>query len=89
MELSRRGSRDSRGVLGVPGWTEELQEDARPEGTGFSNSERSAAPDLVAGVSHISGERAGLVGAYSCDESCFWGVSQVDIMTEVQAVVTG
>jgi hypothetical protein len=48
-------------VLGVPGWMEELQEDARLEGTGFSNLEWSAAPDLVAGVSHILGERAGLV----------------------------
>jgi hypothetical protein len=61
MELSRGCSGGSRAVPGVPGWTEELQEDTRMEGTGFSNSEWSAAPDLVAGVSHISGEWAGLV----------------------------
>ena len=49
------------GVPGVPGWAEELREVTRPEGTGFSDSEWSAAPDLVAGLSHFSGERAGLV----------------------------
>jgi hypothetical protein len=49
------------GVLGVPGWAEELQEVTRPEGTGFSDSERSAVPDLVAGLSPISRELAGLV----------------------------
>ena len=48
-------------VPGVPGWMEELQEDTRPEGTSFSDLERSAAPDLVAGMSHILGEQAGLV----------------------------
>jgi len=42
------------GVPGVPGWMEELQEVTRPEGTGFSDSEWSAAPDLVTGLSHIS-----------------------------------
>ena len=64
MELSRwdsRGSGGVPGVPGVPGWTEELQEDTRPEGTGFSDSEWSAAPDLVARLSPISGELAGLV----------------------------
>jgi hypothetical protein len=40
---------------------EELQEDARLEGTGFSDSEWSAVPDLVTGMSQISGEQAGLV----------------------------
>ena len=49
------------GVPGVPGWAEELQEVTRPEGTGFSDSEWSTAPDLVARLSPISGERAGLV----------------------------
>jgi hypothetical protein len=42
------------GVLGVPGWAEELQEVTRLEGTGFSDLEWSAVPDLVAGLSHIS-----------------------------------
>jgi hypothetical protein len=63
---------------------EELQEVTRPEGTGFSDSERSTAPDLVAGLSHILGEWAGLVEGLLIRESCFWGVTQVDIMTEVQ-----
>jgi hypothetical protein len=49
------------GVPGVPGWAEELQEVTRPEGTGFSDSEQSAVPDLVAGLSPISRELAGLV----------------------------
>jgi hypothetical protein len=59
LEMCRWSSAD--GVLGVPGWAEELQEVTRLEGTGFSDLEWSAAPDLVAGLSPISGERAGLV----------------------------
>jgi hypothetical protein len=59
--LETCGWSSSDGVPGVPGWTEELQEVTRPEGTSFSDSEWSTAPDLVAGVSHISGGQAGLV----------------------------
>jgi hypothetical protein len=39
-----------------------LKEGTRMEGTGFSNSERSTAPDLVVGMSQTSDGGAVLVG---------------------------
>ena len=46
----------------IPGRTWGLQKVTRLEGTGFSDSGRSAAPNLVQGLSQISGRLAGLVG---------------------------
>jgi hypothetical protein len=52
------------------------KEGTRWEGTGFSDLEESAVPDLVAGLSPISGEGAGLVE----------GITQVDHQTKVQGM---